>query len=162
MPFLLYDGEPLVSIATAALASAGVELLDFTDDWPMVKARDAALVVHDPLCPATPADFLRTVLRECPADTVSVGVRPVTDTVKKSDAGVLGVTVDRSALVAVASPVVLPPDVVARLDDWPELDDLASLVEALGERFQTRFVEAPLTARRVSDASDLEVLGELA
>lgn len=158
LPFLLYDGEPLVSLASAAIAAVGVELLDFTAEWPQVQERELPLVVHDPLCPGAPRDFLRAMVLDCPPDAVSVAVRPVTDTVKTSQDGVLGETVDRSGLVAVVSPVVLPPAVLSALDEWPDLTDLAALVARLRERFEIHLVEAPAAARRVSDESDLAML----
>jgi 2-C-methyl-D-erythritol 4-phosphate cytidylyltransferase len=85
-------------------------------------------------------------------------VRPVTDTVKETDGDLVGATVDRDGLVAVASPVVIPPAVVAALDEWPDLDDLPALVATLRESFPVRFVEAPALARRVVDESDLRLL----
>jgi 2-C-methyl-D-erythritol 4-phosphate cytidylyltransferase len=161
LPFLLYDAEPLVSIATAALASAEVELLDFTASWSDVQQRELPLVVHDPLCPGTPRAFLRSMVVDSPPDAVSVAVHPVTDTVKTSTDGVLGETVDRSGLVAVVSPVVLPVSVVAALTDWPDLDDLAVLVDRLRDEFEVRLVDAPAGARRITDESDLAVLDGL-
>ena len=55
-------------------------------------------------------------------DTVVVGVRPVTDTVKRVEDGAVGETVTATAWSSVASPVVLPPGVVAALDGLPSLD----------------------------------------
>ena len=52
-------------------------------------------------------------------DVVVAGVRPVTDTVKAVDTGVLGETVDRAGLLAVTSPVVLPASVVTALGTPP-------------------------------------------
>jgi 2-C-methyl-D-erythritol 4-phosphate cytidylyltransferase len=159
LPFALLDGEPLVSIASAALAASGVQLLDFTTSWASVVSAGAPVVIHDPLCPATPVSFLRSaVSRAGPAGPVVVGVRPVTDTVKVLSADVVGETVDRSGLVSLASPVVLPAGVVADLPDWPDLTDLPGLVESLTDRFGVSFVEAPAEARRIVDESDLRLL----
>src|SRR3954464_1012786 len=123
MPFALLDGESLVAVASWALEEAGVELLDFTAAWADVQARDAALVLHDPLCPGTPAEFLARAVAAAAGGAVVVGVRPVTDTVKSIEGGVLGDTLDREGLVAVASPVALPADVVAQLTGPPALED---------------------------------------
>src|SRR4051812_29561289 len=131
LPFALLDDEALVAVASWALEDAGVELLDFTVDWVDVQARQAPLVVHDPLCPRTPVEFLVAAVEAASGGQVVVGVRPVTDTVKTVDGGVLGDTVDRDGLMIVASPVVLPADVVAALAQAPALDDLASLVALL-------------------------------
>jgi 2-C-methyl-D-erythritol 4-phosphate cytidylyltransferase len=163
LPFLMYGDHPLVAVASWALERAGVELLDFIAPWTAVQARGAPLVIHDPLCPATPEAFLRSVVASCSGGgRVLVAVRPVTDTVKSSRDGVLGETVDRSTLVTVASPVVLPATVVAALPDWPDLRDLAALVDRLRRDFAVGFMDAPPSARRLGDASDLVVLEELA
>ena len=162
LPFTLLDGESLVAVASWALEDAGVELLDFTADWTDVQARDAMLVLHDPLCPGTPADFLSLAVDAATGGAVVVGVRPVTDTVKTvDDAGFLGDTVDREGLVAVASPVVLPAAVVASLSEQPALDDFAGLVAWLRERHVVTLIDAPPRARRVADESDVRLVEEL-
>jgi 2-C-methyl-D-erythritol 4-phosphate cytidylyltransferase len=160
MPFALLHGESLVAVASWALGEAGVELLDFTTGWEAVQARGVALVVHDPLCPGTPVTFLAEALRVAEADdVVVVGSRPVTDTVKEvDDAGVVGPTHDRDALVEVTSPVVLPARVVAALPALPATDDLADLVAALGEQHELVLLEAPASGRRVADESDVHLL----
>src|SRR3954454_4910399 len=106
MPFALLDGEALVAVASWALEDAGVELLDFTVDWADVQAREVALVVPDQLCPRNLVDFLVSAMEAATGDRVVVGVPPVVDTVNPVDAGLLADTVDRDALVVVASPVV--------------------------------------------------------
>ena len=84
-------------------------------------------MLHDALCPMTPAAFIaECVERALAHDAVVVAVRPVTDTVKRVEAGLVGETVDREGLVAPSSPVVLPPSVVPALDDFPG-HDLAAL-----------------------------------
>ena len=159
LPFALLHNEALVAVASWALGEAGVELLDFTAPWSEVVERGLPLVVHDPLCPGTPVHFLRTAVAESAASgAVLVGVRPVTDTVKHLDGGVVGETVDRAALVAVASPVVLPAAVVAGLDDWPDLDDVPAFVDRLRGAYPVTFLEAPAEARRVADESDVRLL----
>ena len=91
---------------------------------------------------------------------VVVGVRPVTDTVKRVEDGVVGDTVDRADLVSVASPVVLPASVVAALDALPSLD-FTELVTALRARFPVELREAPPAARRVATDEDIRVLEAL-
>jgi 2-C-methyl-D-erythritol 4-phosphate cytidylyltransferase len=161
LPFALLDGEPLVAVASWALGEADVELLDFTTAWVDVQARAAALVVHDPLCPGTPPAFLARAV-EAADGTVVVGIRPVTDTVKRVEDGVVGETVDRDGLFVVASPVVLPAAVVASLPELPPLEDLAALVALLREDREVTYMEAPPEARRVADESDLLLLQHLA
>jgi len=159
LPFALWHGESLVAVASFTLEDAGVRLLDFNTPWSAVRDAEAPLVVHDPLCPGAPAAFLESVVLSVrPDGPVLVGVRPVTDTVKAQEAGVVGETVDRSGLVSLASPVVLPAAVVAELPDWPDLTDLPALVSSLVERFEVSFVEAPAEGRRIVDESDLRLL----
>jgi 2-C-methyl-D-erythritol 4-phosphate cytidylyltransferase len=164
-PYLLLHGESLVAVASWALGDAGVELIDFTAGWADVRERGTALVVHDPLCPGTPAAFLAEAVATAVAqDVVVVGVRPVTDTVKASDGETLGATVDRAGLLAVSSPVVLPASVVEALPAPPPaaaFDDLADLVAWLRESHEVRFVEAPPAGRRVLDESDLRLVEAL-
>ena len=158
LPFTLFHGESLVAAASWALGEAGVDLLDFTTSWSEVQGRGAALVVHDPLCPGTPVEFLRSAVAVAADGRVVVGVRPVTDTVKHLDGGRLGDTVERTGLRAVASPVVLPAAVVAGLPEAPGLDDLADLVVTLATDHQIHELEAPPVARRVVDESDLRLV----
>jgi 2-C-methyl-D-erythritol 4-phosphate cytidylyltransferase len=126
-----------------------------------VQDLDAALVVHDPLCPGTPVEFLQEAVEAAADDAVVVGVRPVTDTVRHVEGDVLGDTVDRDGLVVVASPVVLPAAVVRSLPGWPSTDDLADLVATLALEHDVRRLAAPPSARRVVDESDLPLLEAL-
>jgi 2-C-methyl-D-erythritol 4-phosphate cytidylyltransferase len=163
LPFALVHGESLVAAATWALGEAGIEVFDLGTTFEQVRGADRALVVHDPLCPLTPPGFLDEAVAECEATgAVVVGVRPVTDTVKEYDApsegpGLLGRTHPREELMSVASPVVLPPAVVAALDE-PDVTDLAVWVAGLAERFPVRFLPAPALARRVVSTDDVVVL----
>ena len=164
LPFALIHGEALVACAAWALGEAGVLPIDDGTPWESVVAAGEPFVLHDPLCPMTPPEFIahcvaRAVERAC----VVVGVRPVTDTVKVVTEGVVGETLDRDGLVAVAAPVVLPPEVVAALGDLPT-DDVMGLVELvamLRGRYPVELVEAPPAARRVGSQDDLRVLEAL-
>lgn len=167
LPFALVHGESLVAAASWALTTAGAKLFDYDTSFARVQEAGAMLVVHDPLCPLTPAAFLTEAIEECErSGAVVVGVRPVTDTVKEQGApkdggpGCLGVTVDRDELMCVTSPVVLPATVVDALEDLVT-DDLAELVEGLTSRFPVTFLPAPPLGRRIVEESDLEVLAEL-
>jgi 2-C-methyl-D-erythritol 4-phosphate cytidylyltransferase len=165
LPFQLIHGESLVAAAAWAAGEAGIELVDSTLPLEVVAEREEPLVLHDPLCPMTPPDFLARCVDRCVADdVVVVGVRPVTDTVKETAGGVLGATVDRDGLVAVCSPVVLPPDVLSDLlADGPLPTDLVALLAALRARYPERveLLEAPASARRVASIDDLRVLEAL-
>ncbi|NYD40585.1 2-C-methyl-D-erythritol 4-phosphate cytidylyltransferase [Nocardioides panaciterrulae] len=161
LPFALIHGEALVACAAWALGDAGVTPVDVGTEWAELVESGEPLVLHDALCPMTPATFLAAcVARAVEADTVVAGVRPVTDTVKHVEGGVVGATVDRDGLVAVASPVVLPPSVVAALDRPPGTD-FAALVAALRERFAVELVPAPPEGRRVASEDDVRLLEAL-
>ncbi len=167
LPFALVHGESLVAAASWALTTAGVELFDYGVELAGLQQADRMLVIHDPLCPLTPVTFLEQAVEESArTGTVVVGVRPVTDTVKEyaeqadGGPGELGATVDREELMSVTSPVVLPAAVVAALDELPT-DDLPELVASLVQRFPVRYLPAPPLGRRISEESDLEVLGAL-
>ena len=161
LPFALVHGEPLVACAAWALGEAGVFVVDLGTGWAAVTDAGVPFVLHDPLCPMTPPEFLaECVTHAAERSTVTVGVRPVTDTVKEVRDGRVGATHDRADLLQVVSPVVLPAAVVAALDGVPDLD-FAGLVATLARRFPVETLEAPAEARRVADESGLRVLEAL-
>ena len=161
LPFALIHGEALVAAAAWALGESGVTPVDTGTTWAALVESGEPVVLHDPLCPMTPPEFIAACLeRAVEHACVVVGVRPVTDTVKVVTDGVVGETLDRGGLVAVASPVVLPPDVVAALDGLPSTD-FAALAAALRARFPVELVEAPPAARRVGSEEDVRVLEAL-
>jgi 2-C-methyl-D-erythritol 4-phosphate cytidylyltransferase len=158
LPYALIHGESLVAAAAWSLGEAGVTPIDTGTPWAALAEAEEPFVLHDPLCPMTPPAFIaECVARAVERGCVVVGVRPVTDTVKVVVDGVVGETVDRDELVAVASPVVLPATVVAALDALPSTDFVA-LVEGLRRRYPVELVEAPASARRIGSIDDLRVL----
>jgi 2-C-methyl-D-erythritol 4-phosphate cytidylyltransferase len=161
LPYALIHGEALVAAAVWALGEAGVTPVDTGTTWEALASAEEPFVLHDPLCPMTPPDFIAScVERAVEHACVVVGVRPVTDTVKVVEGGVVGETLDRDGLVTVASPVVLPPAVVAALAGLPATGFVA-LVAELRRRFPVELVEAPPTARRVGSEEDLRLLEAL-
>ncbi|HRI95839.1 MAG TPA: hypothetical protein PLZ93_09515, partial [Nocardioides sp.] len=83
-PFALVHGEPLVAAAAWALGEAGVELVDVGTPWAAFAEAELPFVLHDPLCPLTPPEFLAACVAHAEATSaVTVGVRPVTDTVRE-------------------------------------------------------------------------------
>ena len=161
LPFALIHGEALVTCAVWALGDAGVTPVDLGTEWAGLVDAGEPFVLHDSLCPMTPADFIASCVARCEeTSAVIVGVRPVTDTVKELADGFVGETVDRDGLLAVCSPVVLPPAVVAALDGLPSLD-FATLVTSLAARFPVEYVEAPAAARRVASEDDVALLAAL-
>jgi 2-C-methyl-D-erythritol 4-phosphate cytidylyltransferase len=161
LPFTLVHGESLVAAASWALTTAGAKLFDYGVPFAGVQDSGQMLVIHDPLCPLTPASFIEEAIAESTqTGAVVVGVRPVTDTIKEYDGERLGATVDREELMCVTSPIVLPASVVAALDGL-DTDDLAQLVEDLTQRFPVRHLPAPPLGRRIVDEADLDVLSAL-
>ncbi len=161
LPFTLIHGEALVACAAWGLGDSGVTPVDLGTEWAGLVDGGEPFVLHDSLCPMTPASFISECLvRAVEGDTVVVGVRPVTDTVKVVADGLVGETVDRESLRAVASPVVLPARVVAAFEALPSLD-FTELVRALAERFEVEYVEAPSAARRVTSQDDIVLLEAL-
>ena len=161
LPYALVHGEALVAAAAWALGEAGVTTVDTGTPWAAVAESEEPFVLHDALCPMTPPAFIAScVARSAERSCVVVGVRPVTDTVKVVADGEVRETVDREALVSVASPVVLPAAVVAAIDEVPTTD-FVELVGWLRARFPVELVEAPPPARRVGSLDDLRVLEAL-
>jgi 2-C-methyl-D-erythritol 4-phosphate cytidylyltransferase len=137
-----------------------VTLVDAGTPWSSLVAAGDPLVLHDPLCPLTPPEFVAECVAACEDGAVVVGVRPVTDTVKVVVNGYVGATLDRDALLQVASPVVLPPAVVAEFDELPT-SDLGALVAALAPHVAVVTRAAPPSARRVGGTDDLRLLEAL-
>ncbi len=161
LPFALVHGEPLVAAAAWAMGEAGVQLVDLVTSWEAIDRDRGAVRAARRAVPADPAGVPGRVRRPRGGDAaVTVGVRPVTDTVKELHDGRVGATHDRTELLQVVSPVVLPAAVVAALDGVPTTD-FAALVAELATRFPVETLEAPAEARRVADESDLRVLEAL-
>lgn len=161
LPFALLHGEALVTCAAWALGEAGLSQVDLDAPWGAVVEAEEPLLLHDSLCPMTPASFLADCVTRCrESAAVVVGVRPVTDTLKTVSGGAVGETVDREAMLQVTSPVVLPAQVLAELDGLPT-SDFAALVAGLATRFPVVTVQAPASGRRVGDEADVRVLEAL-
>ena len=125
-----------MACAAWALGDAGVTAVDLGTSWADIVDAGEPFVLHDPLCPMTPADFIAACVEQAVEhDQVVVGVRQAT----------------------VASPIVLPASAVASLDDLPTLD-FPALVEFLRGRFAVETVEAPAGADRVASESDVREL----
>ena len=188
LPLAALHGRPLHLHALAALVAAGEDVVVAADPdqlatvrrqvadaglpatvsggaawWPQVEAmRPEGLLVHDPLCPLVSADLIREVRRESGEASGSVAaVRPVTDTVKTAADGVVGATLDREGLAAVAAPVHVGAAVLRAAlaaGDEPPVHDLAVLVRWLGARGDVRLHRAPSLARRVDDETAVHLL----
>ncbi|WP_298753756.1 2-C-methyl-D-erythritol 4-phosphate cytidylyltransferase [uncultured Nocardioides sp.] len=162
LPFVLLHGEALVACAAWALGEAGVTQVDIGTGWAALVEAEEPVVLHDPLCPMTPADFIASCVERCAAtQAVVVAVRPVTDTLKSVDGdGVVEGTVDRETMRQVTSPIVLPASVVAGLEGLPSTD-FATLAAELASRYPVVTMQAPPEGRRVGDEDDVRVLEAL-
>jgi len=159
LPFALLHGEPLVACAAWAMGEAGVQLLDLTTSWEAVRDTELPLVWHDALCPGTPPELIAACVRRAAEDDVVVAaVLAVSDTVKEIEpsptGAVIGGTWDRAGLRQLVSPIVLPASVVASVDDWPS-DDLVEALADLRTGHPVELVDAPSSAMRVHDLTDL-------
>ncbi|MGY2876198.1 2-C-methyl-D-erythritol 4-phosphate cytidylyltransferase [Marmoricola sp. URHA0025 HA25] len=161
LPFALVHGESLVAAASWALGEAGVDLFDASVSFEQVRQSGRALVLHDPLCPLTPVAFLSEAVEQAiEAESVVVGFRPVTDTIKQTEGELLGATVDREGLRAVTSPVVIPAGVLSGLERL-DSDDFPRLVETLAATSPVLWLEAPPLGRRVHDEAEIRDLEAL-
>lgn len=187
LPFHQLHGEPLYARALHELVEAagpvmvtvdgsetrrvredierwGLTATLFVDDewWDHVGASGAGLLVHDPLCPLVPAEFLRSVvhLGEERPNASFVAVRPVTDTLKAVVDGQISATIDREVLTAVTSPALVPSEVLDREPggEAPPVHDFAELVRWLRRRGDVELVGAPSLGRRVEDAGAVRLL----
>lgn len=162
LPYTLIHGEALVACAAWALGESGVDIVDATVSWEAVAEAGEDFVLHDSLCPMTPPAFIAECLERARASGhVVVGVRPVTDTVKVVADGLVGTTLDRDGLLAVASPLVVPASVVATLDRRPAADLAQAVADlaAAGHPVETR--TAPPGGRRVASSDDVRLLDAL-
>jgi 2-C-methyl-D-erythritol 4-phosphate cytidylyltransferase len=150
-----------VACAAWALGHSGVTPVDASVPWDALVAEGEPVVLHDALCPMTPPEFIAAcVERSLATGAVVVGVRPVTDTVKVVAEGLVGETVDREGLLAVASPLVLPAAVAATLPGVPgDLTRTVTDLAAAGHPVETLL--APPQARRVTTPEALRVLEAL-
>jgi hypothetical protein len=149
LPYALIHGESLVACASWALGESGVTPVDYSTTWSGIQRGEEPFMLHDALCPMTPATFLAACLVRCvESGAVVAAFRPVLDPATEG--------CER----AVTSPVVLPAAVVAALDDVPSYD-FAALVAALDARFDIVWVEAPPDGRRVTTESEVRELEAL-
>lgn len=161
LPFALVHGESLVAAASWAVGESGAQLYDASVPFDDVRRSGRDLLVHDPLCPLTPADFLASAAALCrETGRVVVAFREVTDTIKSREGDRLGATLDRTTLRTVVSPVVIPAAVLADLEVL-DAGDLSALVADLAARTELEWLPAPAQARRVHDLDELAVLEAL-
>lgn len=114
---------------------------------------EAILVIHDPACPTVPASFVRELVDSCRGTgRPQVAVLSVTDTIKVTGGDAVGETLDRDALAIIASPIVLPPGILARGRD------VTGIVDELRKSCRLDLVEAPAAVVRLADASDVAFL----
>lgn len=140
LPYSLVLGESLVACAAWGLGDAGVTAVDHGTLWEGLVDSGEPFVLHDSLCPLTPAPFIGDCVRRAvETDAVVVGV---------DDSG------------RVLSPVVLPASVVASLDALPSTD-FEELVARLEGRATVERVLAPVSAARIGSVEDVAALEAL-
>lgn len=162
LPYALVHGEALVACAAWALGDAGVDLVDASVPWSGIVEAGEDLVLHDALCPMTPATFIASCLDLARrTGRPVVGVRPVTDTVKVVSDGLVGETLDRDRLLAVASPLVVPAAVLALLPARPSSDLAVAVASLAAADHQVETLEAPPEGRRVASVDDVRLLEAL-
>ncbi|KQP65713.1 hypothetical protein [Nocardioides sp. Leaf285] len=151
LPYALIHGEALVACASWALGDAGITAVDLGTGWAGVADAGEPFVLHDALCPMTPASFLAACVRAA----------------VERDAVVVGVTGGSEGRPDAASPVVLPAAVVAQValgsfGDSPsglvDDGDLDALVTALETHHEVVRVRAPTAGRRVTTREDVVLL----
>jgi 2-C-methyl-D-erythritol 4-phosphate cytidylyltransferase len=190
LPFALLHGVPLYLHALRSLVAASPEgvsvvvgperedrvraevtdagfcvpVLDRASWWALAGPRlRGSLLVHDPLCPLTSAEFLTEVRRTGHANPgVSLAAfRPVTDTVKTVvDERIQG-TIDREGLAALIAPVLIAAPVLSgavAAGDEPPLGNFGELLSWLRARGPVELVKGPSLARRVDDESAVNLL----
>jgi hypothetical protein len=145
-------------------ARLSVTVLDEAAWWAEVRPRlSGSLLVHDPLCPLTSVEFLvkvRRVGHESPGVSLAA-FRPVTDTVKTVVDERIHGTIDRERLAALIAPVLIAEPVLrdaVAADDEPPLADFGDLLGWLRGRGPVELVKGPSLARRVDDASAVNLL----
>lgn len=162
MPFALIHGEALVACAAWALGEAGVQLVDASVTWEQLVEAGEDLVLHDSLCPMTPPAFIASCLEQARATGAPVvGVRPVTDTVKVVRDHLVGETLDRDGLLAIASPLVIPAAVLAAMPHRPSVDLARAVADLAAAGHPAGTLVAPPEGRRVSSPEDVRVLDAL-
>jgi 2-C-methyl-D-erythritol 4-phosphate cytidylyltransferase len=145
-------------------ARAGLDLVALPEEERVLRHHLQAadlVVIHDPLCPLVPESFVRRLVDNA-AGAVMVAVRPVVDTIKATEDGVIAGTVDRERLRVVSSPLVVPAVLLAAVPDLgAALSDLPGLVETLRGQARVELVIAPSVSRRIEDSSSLRLMASV-
>ena len=118
-------------------------------------------VVHDAARPFVTRELVEACVGGLTGVDGAIAASPVTDTVKVIDGGLVGDTLDRDSLVAVASPLVVPAAVVAGLARRPVADLARAVADFAAAGHPVMTVTAPPEARRVASLEDVRLLGAL-
>ncbi len=147
----------MVAAATWGLEAVEVIPIGHGTTTAALRERGECLVLHDPLCPMTPPEFIAECVQEAIADDlIIVAVRPVTDTIKVMEGEFVGRTLDRDQLLSLASPIVFGP---GRLSELPDLDlDGVLFVDLVATLSEVNLKPAPALAARVHDDVELQML----
>jgi 2-C-methyl-D-erythritol 4-phosphate cytidylyltransferase len=150
----------------AGIGSLGVvDVVELPRDESLMRAAAAGadvVVIHDPLCPGVSTASMRWLIEFWSPGTVTVAVRPVVDTVKAVDDGVVAGTLNREGLRMISSPLVMPADRIAAMPQLVErLADLASLVATLRRACEMVLVPVDPSSGRIQDPSSVALLEAL-
>lgn len=115
-------------------------------DAGLAGAAGTGLVVVDERAPGLEAATVRALVEDAADGRVRLGVRTVTDTVKRLRDGVVVGTVDRAGLVQVVGPLVLPGG-----------GDVLGTLEGTAAALAAEVVQVEVSHRRVADSADLQV-----
>ena len=136
---LTVEGRELAAVAAGVLDEVGVRQVGSLGE---AIGQGGGVLVLDAHCPLVSTDDV-TRVRAAAGPSPAVGVRPVTDTVKRvrhtSGVDLLGETVDRETLVAVVAPLAVPG--AGMLAGLEEIGDLPELVASLRRRTEVALVE---------------------
>jgi 2-C-methyl-D-erythritol 4-phosphate cytidylyltransferase len=117
-----------------------------------------AFLIHDAARALAPSSLFDAVLRELDSCEAACPARPVIDTIKVVDDGVIASTLDRTSLVAVETPQGVRADLYRRAHEAAAADgyvgtDDVSLVERLG--VAVRIVPSALANPKITFAADV-------
>jgi 2-C-methyl-D-erythritol 2,4-cyclodiphosphate synthase len=121
---------------------------------------DPVILIHDAARPLVSSDLVRAVAEAAARHGAAIPVVPVTETLKRLDGDLVGVTVDRTAVVAAQTPQGLRRSLLVRAyakypPDGPETwTDEASLLEAC--RIPVHAIKGEATNLKVTVPLDLE------
>ncbi|CAN5132179.1 2-C-methyl-D-erythritol 4-phosphate cytidylyltransferase [soil metagenome] len=143
-------------LASRGLRAEFVEPRRWWTAWASAAGLGRSVLVHDPLCPLVPADFVGEVLQHSRDMGAVAAYQPITDTAKVVVDEQIVSTLDRDQVGLVTSPVVVPGRLAGQ--GLPPVSDFGRLADWLRARGPLALVPAPSMGRRVGGMAALRVL----